>query len=589
MKSCNFKLRIIVCVLLPLTILMTATPALARTTYSPDAIREALLNEPMLASEKLLGGVTGRTEAPPDPHFSATLYGVVIASMYGGVGFHIYATDEEALSEAHLDVLDPIQDDEDPSITYYILWGTGDANTNAGAIVVVGNVMVMGIATPQDTYNAGLIGSVGGAAGLASNHAKHGVDFLRRIGAGASAPTATATVQQMQQTPAALPMPTATRVIMPPTATRVIPPPTATRVILRPTPTVPTTTVLVPVDEPTAVKADQVNTALPEMVIPANLQVQSGPSYRLERAEAIELTPSDTTTPRAVGTYTASQVAWILDHPDFMNGTPYREIQSLLAAPDSPFFAHFTEPAAVVDSLRQFGWEDGYLRVHVLDVPQAGAAGWVEASAHRFATLEGAQRAARYLADQFAISSGFALESLATTADQTFAYSGPGYNGNETAVFAQRGNFVFAVIGVASSGSPDATIQAVADSAVSALADLEQPSASQAQDVTALFPPGAEMSSLSPGEGPWYRFEIVEEGSQSAADVAAWLGGDDAAAQLSTWGWQDNTYRVYHMHTPDRPTDVTISIHEFADRPVIAGSDGSVLSGQLIALDAFAE
>ena len=55
--------------------------------------------------------------------------------MYGGVGFNIYATDEEALSDSHLDVLatldvlDPIQDDEDPSITYYILWGTGDANT----------------------------------------------------------------------------------------------------------------------------------------------------------------------------------------------------------------------------------------------------------------------------------------------------------------------------------------------------------------------------------------------------------------------------------------------------------------------------
>jgi hypothetical protein len=221
--------------------------------------------------------------------------------------------------------------------------------------------------------------------------------------------------------------------------------------------------------ESTGVEPALVSTAHPEMIIPAGLRVQSGPSYRLERAEVIELTSSTPTTPRAVGTYTASQVAWILDHPDFMKGGPYREIQALLAAPASSFFALFTDPAAVAGSLRKFGWQDGYLRVHVLDAPQAGAAGWVEASAHRFDTIEGAQRAAQYLADQFAIRSGFASTPLETTADAAFAYSGPGYNGNETAVFAQRGNFVIVVIGVASSGSPDATVRAVVDNAVSAL------------------------------------------------------------------------------------------------------------------------
>ena len=49
----------------------------------------------------------------------------------------------------------------------------------------------------------------------------------------------------------------------------------------------------------------------PEMVIPAGLQVQSGASYRLERAEAIDLSSSDTTTPRAVGTYTAEAVRMV--------------------------------------------------------------------------------------------------------------------------------------------------------------------------------------------------------------------------------------------------------------------------------------
>jgi hypothetical protein len=450
--------RIIASMLMSLTILLTSTPpALARTTYPPEHIRDALLTEPMLAPEEPFGGEIGRQQLRLDSRSSSAVDGVLIASMYGGVAFSIYETDEEALSESHLEVLDPIQDVEDPSITYHILWGTGDANTPAGATMVVGNVVVNGFATPQDAYDAGLSGSVSGAAALASNHAKNGVYFLRRIGADVSA-TETVVVDR-QRTPTATPVPTATPL---PTATPV---PTAT-------PTRTTTIQAPPVVtavEQTAVVLDQVSTAHPEMIIPAGLQVQSGPNYRLERAEVIELTSSDTTTPRAVGTYTAGQVAWILDHPDFMKGRPYREIQALLAVPASPFFAHFADPTAATDSLRKFGWQDGYLRVYVLDAPAAGAAGWVEASAHRFATIEGAQRAARYLADQFAISSGFPSASLSTTADETFAYSGPGYNGNQTVVFAQRENFVIAVIGVAATGSPDATVRAVVDSAVAAL------------------------------------------------------------------------------------------------------------------------
>ena len=121
------------------------------------------------------------------------------------------------------------------------------------------------------------------------------------------------------------------------------------------------------------------------------------------------------------------------------------------------------------DSLGQFGWQEGYLRQYSVDAQSADTAGWVEASAHRFATVSGAQRAVQYLAEQFSISSGFPASSVATTANVTFSYSGPGYNGNETAVFALEENFVIVVIGVAPSGSPDATVQAVIDSAVAAI------------------------------------------------------------------------------------------------------------------------
>lgn len=66
------------------------------------------------------------------------------------------------------------------------------------------------------------------------------------------------------------------------------------------------------------------------------------------------------------------------------------------------------------------------------------------------------------------------------------------------------------------------------------VASLVQASASQAQDVTALFPTALEMSDGSPAQGPWYHFDILEEGTQTATDIAAWLGGENAASQLTS-------------------------------------------------------
>lgn len=43
------------------------------------------------------------------------------------------------------------------------------------------------------------------------------------------------------------------------------------------------------------------------------------------------------------------------------------------------------------------------------------------------------------------------------------------------------------------------------------------------------------------------------------------------------------------MDAPGGPTDVTISVDGFAEVPLIELADGSVLSGQLVALDVFAE
>jgi hypothetical protein len=429
---------------LSLALVVSVAPRVAAaTTYSPQAVRDALLNQAMLSSEELFGGEIGRQVNPPNPQLSTAVDGVLIFSPYGAVAFDIYATDEQALAGARLDLLDPSRDDEDPSLTYYILWGTGDANTPAGASVVVGNVAVTGIATPQDAYDAGLSGDVGGAAALASNFAKSGVYFLRRVGSGGNANTLPAQQEQAQRLPQS--------------------PPTSGNAVAGPT------TALVPAIESTAVQVSQVSMALPEMVVPGGLQLESGGGYRLDRAEPVDLASSNTNTPRAVGQYSASQVAWILDHPDFMKGDPYRQIQALLTEPASAFFSIFDDPAAVADQLSRLGWQQGFLRIYALDAPPSGAAGWVEASAHRFTSVEDAQQATRYLADQFATSSGFASSSLSTTADSTFSYSGPGYNGNETAAFAQRANFVIVVIGVAPSGSPDATVRAVIDSAIAAL------------------------------------------------------------------------------------------------------------------------
>lgn len=430
-------------------LLLGLTPLVhAKTTYDPDSVVEALLNEPMLGSEDLLGGEIGRAQHEAAIVRAPQIAGITIASNYGAVGFNVYRTDEEAREDAHLSVLDPIQDADDPSITYYISWSTDSANDSSGAWVFDGNVVILGIATPQDAYDAGLDGSVGSSAALASDHAKRGLYFLRRIGADSNptGPSVTAT----SVSPAPRVRPTETQTPVRPTATR-------------------TTTVVVPGDGPVAFPTDQTISTPPEQIIPGGLQMASGAGYRLERAEAVDLVSADTTTPRAVGTYSAGEVAWFLNHPDFMGGGPYREVQSLLAAPGSPFFSHFNDPAAMAEKLEQSGWQAGYLRQYSADVQSTDVAGWVEAAAHRFSSVAGAQLAARMMADEFAIYSGFGSVPFSTSAASEFAYSGPGYNGNETAIFVQEANYVVVVIGVAPTGSPDATIQAVVESALSAL------------------------------------------------------------------------------------------------------------------------
>lgn len=140
---------------------------------------------------------------------------------------------------------------------------------------------------------------------------------------------------------------------------------------------------------------------------------------------------------------------------------------------------------------------------------------------------------------------------------------------------------------------PLAIALAVNDSAAAMVVDPEQHSSTlfgQVHDLTSLFPTALEISDGSPAQGVWYHFEVIEEGTQSANDVAAWLGSADAAEQLALWGWERNAYQVYRMEAQGGPTDVTISIHQFAgDGPLIVFPNGSRLSGELVALDAFTE
>lgn len=437
-----------VSVFIAASILLSLAPfAYARSTYNPDRIVEALLNAPLLPSEELYGGVTGRLAGDPRLLIAPQVASVTIASDYGAVGFNIYETDEEALADSYLDALDPVRDTDDPSITYYIHWGTNDAYSRAGAHLLDGNVAVIGIATVQEAFDAGLPGSAGGAAALASINAKQGLYFLRRIGAGGRA-SSQSTGRPVSPTPHT--RPPVTKVPVQPTATR-----TASDVVVE--------------EGPISAPTNPTISTPPEQIIPSGIQMESGTDYRLERSEAVELVSSDSTTPRAVGTYTASEVAWFLNHPDFMGGGPYREVQALLVGPASPFFSHFEDPATTAEKLRQSGWQAGYLRQYSADVQSSNGAGWVEATAHRFDSVAGAQRAVRMLADEFAIYSEFGSVPFSTSAASAFAYSGPGYNGNETAIFVQDANFVVVVIGVAPTGSPDATIQAVVESAISAL------------------------------------------------------------------------------------------------------------------------
>ena len=377
--------RLIVATLLIVVSLgQTRLVALAATAYAPGQTHDALLTQAMTSAEALFGGEIGRKNYPPDPDFSRATYGVLIFSTYGVLSYEICDSNEAALADARLDILDPYTSPSDPGLTYYILWGAGGANDAASATLVDGNVVISGIATPQNAYDAGLSGSSSGAAALGVNFAKDGLAFLRRVGVRsvANGGSGTTSANALAANPVSAPAPAAV--------------------------------------------AQRAPAPAASAVLPGGLTAPSGAAYRVERAASLDLT------------------------------RPFRE----------PTLAYFAPAPAVAGDFRQLGWIDGYTRVYALDNPPAGLAGWVQATVHHFDSDANAEHGYKELAFLLAKKRGVSPASLASAADESTAYSGPGSNGNETTMVAREGPYVVTVTGVAPAGSPDASVRAVVDAAV---------------------------------------------------------------------------------------------------------------------------
>lgn len=207
----------------------------------------------------------------------------------------------------------------------------------------------------------------------------------------------------------------------------------------------------------------------PVAALPGGLTAADGRAFRVERDEAVSLDAANPGAPRAVAGYTASEVAWILDHPDFMGGGPHARVVAALQAGSTGFLAGYPDPAGIAARLDALGWAEGHRRVFALDGPPAGSAGYLDIAVARFASPAGAAEAVPFLAGELAAVGSMFPVGQAQIGDAAAAVEGAAVNGSQRTVFVAHGPYLIAVTGVASVGDPAASIDAVVGSIVRTL------------------------------------------------------------------------------------------------------------------------
>jgi hypothetical protein len=200
--------------------------------------------------------------------------------------------------------------------------------------------------------------------------------------------------------------------------------------------------------------------ASPSLVVPGGMNAPGPVAYRLELAGKIELDLFGKGANRPAAGYTVDEVRWILAHPTWIDGVPYRAVVDELARTATSLVSRYPDPQPVAARLVELGWQDGYQRIFALDGPPPGIPGYVDITASRFASVDGASSAARHLAGLLS-ASGLAQVPYGPAGNAAFAFTGPEVNGTQHAVVVAAGGWLITVTAVAPAGDPAPTADAI--------------------------------------------------------------------------------------------------------------------------------
>lgn len=194
--------------------------------------------------------------------------------------------------------------------------------------------------------------------------------------------------------------------------------------------------------------------------LPSSLTSGNGARFSMESDEQITLDP---VVVRAVAGYDESEVAWILDHPDFMGGDPYAAVTAELGGGTNGFLALFNAPAYVGSQLDVLGWQEGHQRIFTLDHPAPNGLGYVVASVNRFSSPAAASSALDVIYADLTATGAMVPVEVDSIGDRSAAVAGGAVNGVQMTALVADGSYLFVVTGVAPNGDPTTDVEGVLD------------------------------------------------------------------------------------------------------------------------------
>ena len=211
------------------------------------------------------------------------------------------------------------------------------------------------------------------------------------------------------------------------------------------------------------------------------------------------------------------------------------------------------------DLLQDWGWQGSAYRIFACDEPPDGELSWVEINAHRFGDTTSAQQAVDYFAAVLAEMTGQMRGPQPAVGDYAVSLGNP----DAVTIYASQGPVLVRVTGVAPSGIPFGSVQAVTQ----AVLDL-QLTAPESPGMEVVFVPAAAYLPVVPDVNYSSCFSVLTEGAYSYRDVveALQLAGL-TQSQFDGLGWRDGAYRVFTCPDPPagRASQIDVVIHQFQD------------------------